>query len=109
MTDTPKIDVSGLDFAKLDGILPAVIQDYESGQVLMLGFMNKEAVRLTLQEGWVVFWSRTRRRLWRKGEESGNVLRLKSIAVDCDSDSLLIRVRPQGPVCHTGARSCFEQ
>lgn len=103
------IDVSQLDFDKLGGILPAVIQDYKSGQVLMVGFMNEEAVRLTLKERRVVFWSRSKRRIWRKGEQSGNVLKVESVTGDCDSDSLLIRVRPGGPVCHTGARSCFEQ
>lgn len=102
------IDVSELDFDKLGGIVPAVIQDCNSGQVLMLGFMNEEALRLTLKERRAVFWSRSKKRIWRKGEQSGNVLKVESIAPDCDSDSLLIRVRPQGPVCHTGTRSCFE-
>jgi phosphoribosyl-ATP pyrophosphohydrolase/phosphoribosyl-AMP cyclohydrolase len=102
-------DINRLDFDKMGGIMPAVIQDSGSGQVLMLGFMNEEALRLTLKERRVVFWSRSRHCLWRKGEESGNVLELESVGADCDSDSLLIRAKPRGPVCHTGARSCFER
>ena len=97
-----------LDFQKLDGLLPAVIQDAASGEVLMLGFMNAEAYAATQASGEVTFFSRSRNKLWRKGEQSGHVLRVKEILVDCDVDTLLIRVDPVGPgVCHEGYRSCF--
>jgi phosphoribosyl-AMP cyclohydrolase len=97
-----------LDFKKLDGLLPAVIQDAASGEVLMLGFMNSEAYAATQSSGEVTFFSRSRNKLWRKGEQSGHVLRVKEIMVDCDVDSLLIRVDPVGPgVCHEGYKSCF--
>ena len=91
------------------GLIPAIIQDYKTGDVLMLGYMNKESVRLTLEKGEVWFWSRSRKELWHKGGTSGNVLRVKSIAKDCDSDALLIKADPAGPTCHTGERSCFFQ
>jgi phosphoribosyl-AMP cyclohydrolase len=97
-----------LDFSKLDGLLPAVIQDASSGEVLMLGFMNAEAYAATLASGEVTFFSRSRNKLWRKGEQSGHVLRVREMRVDCDVDSLLIRVEALGPgVCHEGYRSCF--
>ncbi|MBZ5662931.1 MAG: phosphoribosyl-AMP cyclohydrolase [Acidobacteriia bacterium] len=97
-----------LDFKKLDGLLPAVIQDAATGEVLMLGFMNQEAYAATQSSGEVTFFSRSRNKLWRKGEQSGHVLRVREILVDCDVDSLLIRVDPVGPgVCHEGYRSCF--
>jgi len=96
-----------LNFKKLGGILPAVIQDAQSNEVLMLGFMNQEAYDKTLSEGRVCFYSRTKQRLWTKGEESGNFLNVVEIREDCDQDTLLIRVDPMGPVCHTGQRSCF--
>ncbi len=96
-----------LDFNKMDGIIPAVIQDARTNEVLMLGFMNDEAYEKTRKEGRVTFYSRTRKRLWTKGEESGNYLNLVEIREDCDQDALLIRVNPAGPVCHTGERSCF--
>jgi phosphoribosyl-AMP cyclohydrolase len=97
-----------LDFKKLDGLLPAVIQDAASGEVLMLGFMNAEAYAATQASGEVTFFSRSRNKLWRKGEQSGHVLRVKQILVDCDVDSILVRVDPVGPgVCHEGYRSCF--
>ena len=97
-----------LDFTKLDGLLPAVIQDASSGEVLMLGFMNAEAYAATQASGEVTFFSRSRNKLWRKGEQSGHVLRVREILVDCDVDSLLIRVEALGPgVCHEGYRSCF--
>lgn len=99
--------IDKLDFQKMGGILPAVIQDADTGDVLMLGFMNKEALDQTVSGGKVVFWSRTKQRLWQKGETSGNYLAVKSIIADCDGDSLLIRAVPQGPVCHTGTDSCF--
>lgn len=97
-----------LDFAKLDGLLPAVVQDHATGEVLMLGFMTAEALELTRRTGEVHFYSRTRKRLWKKGETSGHVLRVRQLLFDCDADSVLIRVNPVGPgVCHEGYRSCF--
>jgi phosphoribosyl-AMP cyclohydrolase len=97
-----------LDFTKLDGLLPAVIQDATSGEVLMLGFMNADAYAATQSSGEVTFFSRSRNKLWRKGEQSGHVLRVREILVDCDVDSLVIRVDALGPgVCHEGYKSCF--
>lgn len=97
-----------VDFAKYsDGLVPAIIQDDESGKVLMLGFMNEEALQQTQQLGKVTFFSRSKKRLWTKGEESGNFLFLKEIIIDCDNDTLLIKANPVGPVCHTGADTCF--
>ena len=92
----------------MQGLVPAIIQEHGTGRVLMLGFMNEEALRLTRETGLVTFWSRTRKKLWTKGEESGNKLHVKEIHEDCDGDTLLIRVRPDGPVCHTGSWSCFD-
>ena len=89
------------------GLIPAVAQDAESGEVLMVAWMNAEALRLTRATGEAHFWSRSRGELWHKGATSGNVLRVAEIRVDCDADTLLLRVRPAGPACHTGARSCF--
>jgi phosphoribosyl-AMP cyclohydrolase len=97
-----------LDFSKLDGLVPAVIQDYASGRVLMVGFMNEEAFRLTVETGFATFYSRSRRKLWMKGEHSGHRLAVKEIATDCDQDSVLVRVEALGPgVCHNGYQSCF--
>ena len=96
-----------LDFDKMGGLLPAIIQDDQTGKVLMLGFMNSEALEKTREIGKVTFFSRTKNRLWTKGEESGNFLQVVSIAEDCDHDTLLIKVNPVGPVCHTGADTCF--
>ncbi|MBD1396065.1 bifunctional phosphoribosyl-AMP cyclohydrolase/phosphoribosyl-ATP diphosphatase HisIE [Pontibacter sp. JH31] len=96
-----------LDFDKMDGLVPAVIQDAQTSQVLMLGYMNEEAYRKTVAEGMVTFFSRSKNRLWTKGETSGNTLEVVSIAEDCDNDSLLIKVNPNGPTCHTGDISCF--
>jgi phosphoribosyl-AMP cyclohydrolase len=97
-----------LDFTKLGGLLPAIIQDAKSGEVLMLGFMNAEAYAATQANGEVTFFSRSRNKLWRKGEQSGHVLRVREMRVDCDVDALLIRVDAVGPgVCHEGYRSCF--
>ncbi len=96
-----------LDFDKMGGLVPAVIQDEQTSQVLMLGYMNQEALDKTQQEGLVTFFSRSKNRLWTKGETSGNTLQVVSIAEDCDNDSLLIKVKPNGPTCHTGATSCF--
>jgi len=97
-----------LAFAKLDGLIPAVIQDHTSCEVLMLGFLNAEALERTQRTGEVHFYSRTRKRLWKKGESSGHVLRVRQLLFDCDADALLIRVDAVGPgVCHEGYRSCF--
>ena len=97
----------GLDFNKMDGLIPAIIQDNYTSKVLMLGFMNKEAYEKTLAIGQVTFFSRTKNRLWTKGEESGNFLNVVSIKEDCDKDTLLIKVNPVGPVCHTGSDTCW--
>lgn len=96
-----------LDFSKLNGLIPAIIQDNTTNVVLMLGFMNEEAVAKTEETGQVTFFSRSKNRLWTKGEESGNFLNVVSIAVDCDNDTLLIKVNPVGPVCHTGDDTCW--
>lgn len=96
-----------IDFEKMGGLVPAIIQDADTAKVLMLGFMNREAYEKTLETGKVTFFSRTRQRLWTKGEESGNFLHLVSLSVDCDQDTLLIQARPEGPVCHTGTDTCW--
>ncbi len=98
-----------MDFSKLDGLIPAVIQDADSHEVLMVGFMNEEAWRLTQQTGFATFFSRTRNSLWMKGETSGNRLAVQSILVDCDDDTVLLKVKRlgDGNVCHTGQRTCF--
>jgi phosphoribosyl-ATP pyrophosphohydrolase/phosphoribosyl-AMP cyclohydrolase len=99
-----------IDFKKYsDGLVPAIIQDYNTQKVLMLGFMNEEAFMKTQETGKVTFFSRSKNRLWTKGEESGHFLELKSIAVDCDQDTLLIKAHPLGPVCHTGADTCWSE
>jgi len=100
-----------LDFDKLDGLIPAVVQNASGGEVLMVGFMNREAFDLTLANGYVTFFSRTRQSLWMKGETSGNRLRVLSAATDCDRDTLLFRVEVEGAgvVCHRGTRSCFTE
>ena len=90
-----------------DGLVPAVVQDSETGSVLMVAWMNAAALRLTIETGDATFWSRSRGELWRKGATSGNTLAVTAICVDCDADTLLLKVRPAGPVCHTGAVSCF--
>ena len=89
------------------GLIPAVIQEAASGEVLMVAWMNAEALRLSRQSGQAHFWSRSRGQIWRKGETSGNTLRIREIRVDCDGDTLLLRVDPTGPACHTGEHSCF--
>jgi len=97
-----------LDFAKSDGLVTAVIQDSASGRVLMVGYMNEEAFRKTVETGFATFYSRSRRKLWQKGETSGHRLIVKEISTDCDRDAVLLRVDPQGPgVCHDGYESCF--
>ena len=103
------LDPATLDFNKGDGLLPAIIQDERTQKVLMLGYMNAEALRRTQEENRVTFYSRSKQRLWTKGESSGNFLELMSIKADCDNDTLLVRVRPAGPVCHTGSDTCFEE
>ena len=98
-----------LDFQKLNGLVPAIIQDNHTLKVLMLGFMNEEALKKTEESGKVTFFSRTKNRLWTKGEESGNFLNVVSITPDCDNDTLLIKVNPVGPVCHTGSDTCWNE
>lgn len=98
---------TSIDWEKVAGLIPAIIQDNNSGQVLMLGYMNDEALAKTLATEQVTFWSRTKNRLWTKGETSGNVLHLKSIKLDCDQDTLLVQVDPMGPTCHLNTTSCF--
>lgn len=99
-----------IDFQKSpDGLVPAVVQDADTFKVLMLGYMNVEALEQTQKEGKVTFFSRSKQRLWTKGEESGNFLLVKDIAVDCDKDTLLIKAEPLGPVCHTGADTCWDE
>lgn len=98
-----------MDFEKLNGLVPAIIQDAKTDTVLMLGFMNSEAVDKTREEGKVTFYSRTKNRLWTKGEESGNFLHVVEILEDCDKDTLLIKANPAGPVCHTGSDTCFNE
>ena len=98
-----------MDFKKLNGLVPAIIQDAETKVVLMLGFMNQEALEKTRKDGKVTFYSRTKKRLWTKGEESGNFLHVVEILEDCDQDTLLIKARPAGPVCHTGSDTCFSE
>lgn len=96
-----------IDFAKGDGLVPAIIQDRDSGRVLMLGYMDPAALRRTFELQQVTFYSRSKERLWTKGETSGNYLRLDQVELDCDADTLLIQALPQGPVCHTGDPTCF--
>lgn len=98
-----------LDWEKGAGLLPAIVQDARSHRVLMLGYMNRDALAATLRTGRVTFFSRSRNRLWTKGEDSGNLLSLVSIEADCDADTLLVRAEPQGPTCHLGRTSCFAQ
>ena len=99
-----------IDFKKYsDGLAPAVVQDFKTHKVLMLGFMNEEALGKTMSEGKVTFFSRSKQRLWTKGEESGNLLLVKEILSDCDNDTLLIKADPTGPVCHTGADTCWSE
>lgn len=101
------VDVAALAWEKMDGLLPAAVQDADTGQLLMLGYMDRAALEATVEDRLVTFYSRSKQRQWRKGESSGNVLRLVSIAADCDQDALLVRARPAGPTCHLGTDSCF--
>jgi phosphoribosyl-AMP cyclohydrolase len=98
-----------LDFAKGGGLIPVIIQDDESGEILMLAYMNEESLRRTRESGQVWFYSRSRQELWHKGDTSGNVMNVRRILRDCDDDALLIRVQLTGPACHTGERSCFHR
>lgn len=98
-----------IDWAKLDGLVPAIVQDAWDGRVLMLGYMNRAALQQTIAGGLVTFYSRSRRQLWTKGETSGNHLQLVALDLDCDHDCLLVRARPQGPTCHLGTDTCFDQ
>lgn len=103
---TPQ-DIATLAWNKNDGLLPAIVQDALSGRVLMLGYMNAESLNMTLQQGKVTFFSRSKQRLWTKGETSGNYLHLVKVLKDCDNDTLLVLADPDGPTCHTGSESCF--
>ena len=98
-----------LDFEKNNGLVPVIVQDARTDKVLMLGFMNNEAYQATMDSGKVTFFSRTKNRLWTKGETSGNFLELREVIVDCDNDTLLIKANPTGPVCHTGSDTCFNE
>jgi phosphoribosyl-ATP pyrophosphohydrolase/phosphoribosyl-AMP cyclohydrolase len=108
MTTTNQLTAT-IDFSKLDGLVPGIVQDAATGQMLMLGFLNEESYRRTLESGFVTFWSRTRKKLWMKGESSGNRLRIVEVSTDCDNDTLLFRVAVVGDglVCHEGTVSCF--
>jgi phosphoribosyl-ATP pyrophosphohydrolase/phosphoribosyl-AMP cyclohydrolase len=101
------MDPARVDWGKGDGLIPAIVQDANDGAVLMLGYMNREALAETQASKRVTFWSRSKRRLWTKGETSGNFLKLREIAVDCDGDTLLVLAEPEGPACHTGTRTCW--
>lgn len=107
--DTQTSSATAIDFSKLDGLVPGVVQDAASGEVLMVGFLNEESYRKTVESGFVTFWSRTRQKLWMKGETSGNRLRIVDASTDCDRDTLLFRVAVEGDglVCHEGTVSCF--
>lgn len=110
MAQKSKTSTGGIDFKKYsDGLVPAIVQDFDTCKVLMLGFMNEEAFIRTEETGKVTFYSRSKKRLWTKGEESGNFLMVKSVTADCDNDTLLIKAHPLGPVCHTGADTCWSE
>jgi phosphoribosyl-ATP pyrophosphohydrolase/phosphoribosyl-AMP cyclohydrolase len=104
---TQAFDQTKIDWAKTEGLIPAVVQDQASLRVLMLGYMNKEALKQTLDTGLVTFYSRSKHRIWQKGEASGHVLKLKSIKLDCDGDTFLVAAEPEGPTCHLGTTTCF--
>lgn len=108
MPISPSI-VQEVDFAKSDGLVPAIVQDSLTGRVLMLGYMNEEALEKTISSGLATFYSRSKARLWTKGESSGNTLQVMGIKLDCDQDTLLIRARPAGPTCHTGTDTCWAE
>ncbi len=100
-------NTSNIDFSKGDGIVPVIVQDANTKEILTLAYTNKESLERTLSTGNSWFWSRSRKKLWMKGEESGNIQKIKKILVDCDSDAIIYMVEPQGPACHTGERTCF--
>lgn len=102
-----KLKVSDIDFAKGDGLVPVIVQDVNTKEVLTLAYTNKESLEMTQKTGNSWFWSRSRNKLWMKGEESGNVQKVREILVDCDSDAIIYMVEPAGPACHTGDRVCF--
>ncbi|WP_420386192.1 bifunctional phosphoribosyl-AMP cyclohydrolase/phosphoribosyl-ATP diphosphatase HisIE [Roseivirga sp.] len=102
-------DIGQVDFGKGDGLVPAIVQDVNTGKVLMLGYMNDEALDLTMSTKKVTFYSRSKQRLWTKGETSANFLNLVSVALDCDQDALLVKVDPDGPTCHTGTDTCWDE
>lgn len=104
-----QLDPASIDWKKGDGLVPAIVQDMADGTVLMLGYMNRQSFEITQSTGQVVFFSRSRQALWRKGETSGHVLEVRQIDLDCDADTILIQARPAGPTCHRGTRSCFAQ
>ncbi len=103
------IDIQKVDFEKTQGLIPCIVQDAKTNTVLMLGYMNREALDKTLTENKLTFYSRTKQRLWTKGETSGNYLILVDVKIDCDNDTLLFKVTPQGPTCHTGSDTCFNE
>lgn len=103
------IDLQKLDFDKTQGLIPCIVQDARTNTVLMLGYMNREALDKTLSENKLTFYSRTKQRLWTKGETSGNYLHLVDVKIDCDDDTLLFKVKPEGPTCHTGSDTCFSE
>lgn len=103
-----KEQIPQLDWNKVDGLMPAIVQDAFNGKVLMLGYMNEEALEKTLEIEKVTFYSRTKERLWTKGETSGDILQLRDISIDCDNDTLLVMATPAGPTCHLGTQSCFK-
>ncbi len=105
---TVPFDIAAVDFAKGEGLVPAIVQDATTARVLMLGYMDREALRHTLEHERVTFWSRSKQRLWTKGETSGHTLDLVSVAVDCDGDTLLLLAKPNGPTCHRGSETCFD-
>ncbi len=105
--ETSALDIESLAWEKQSGLLPAIVQDADSRRVLMLGYMSREALVKTIESGQVTFYSRSKQRLWTKGESSGHVLTLVSLEVDCDNDTLLVQARPHGPTCHLGTASCF--
>lgn len=102
------LQLNNLDWQKMGGLIPAIVQDAKSGNVLMLGYMNEEALQTTLDSKQLTFYSRSKQRLWRKGETSGHTMVIESIATDCDGDSLLVQVTPAGPTCHLGFTTCFQ-
>jgi phosphoribosyl-ATP pyrophosphohydrolase/phosphoribosyl-AMP cyclohydrolase len=106
-TASASFDLDKVNWAKGDGLIPAIVQDAATLRVLMLGYMNREALQATLSGGLVTFFSRSKHRLWQKGETSGHILKLRSVALDCDQDALLVMAEPQGPTCHNGTATCW--